>query len=716
MSTLPIPLLELHTDWSTLVSLLRSRATESPGPAPYTFLSDEAQQETTLDYAGMDAAARALAARIQQAGIARGEDRPRALVVFPAGADFLPAFFAVLYAGAIAIPTHYPHSRRPLDQIAGIVKDCDATIGVTTPEMQPILAVALPHMTWFCLTSDLTDAAQWQNPHLTADDVAYLQYTSGSTSNPKGVVLLHRQVLANCEMLRRHFEILPQSRILNWLPHFHDMGLVLGLIETMYAGCRSFNLSPMEFVQRPISWLAAMRRYSITHIGAPDFAYETCATLPPARLEGLDLSSVVFASDGAEPVRAETLRRFTERFAPHGFDPAALSPGYGLAENTLIVTSSRPHRLPVIRTFASHALRDGHFQLATAGEEGTTLVSSGDLQADTRILIVSDTHEIQPEGHSGEIWVSGPSVAQGYWNNPAASQKFTATLPQYANERFLRTGDLGMVYEDELFVLGRADDMIVLRGQNYYPEDIEPHIETCHPALQSHGSIVFGFESAGEQRLGVAVELQRTALRTADFDAIRRTILAAVSDARQLELSACILLKPRSLPRTRSGKKQRQLCRRRFLDQALPALDLWLAPMLHHTWQTSSAEPPLGSLQDDETPATWLAHWVAARTGCDPQTIAPADRLGSYGLDSVASLQLTDAIERRFHIRLASTAIWDHPTFAELATHITELEATTTIDALTPTLDELALLAQLDHLSDAEVEQLLQQIPAESQR
>lgn len=579
----------------------------------YTFLTDDAQEDVRLDCRQLDLGARSLAARLQGLGVSRAAEPPRALVVFPPGLGFLTGLFGAIYAGAIAVPTRYPHPRRPLDHLAGIVEDCGAAFGITTAEMHPILAAALPGMHWLTLDADSSGVDQWQDPNSTADAIAYLQYTSGSTSRPKGVVLPHRQVLANCEMLRRHFRIGPESRILSWLPHFHDMGLVFGLLEAIYAGCRSVNMSPMDFAQRPLTWLEAVTRFRITHTAAPNFAYQTCADLPADRLAGLDLSSLEVAINGAEHVRSTTIQRFTERFARSGFSPAALCPGYGLAENTLIATASRPGALPVLCTVRAEALKQGRFEPVRDGEQGVTLASSGDVHAETRVLIVDPvTRAPLSEDVTGEIWLSGPSVAQGYWSRPQTSYKFNGFLAPSGDGPFLRTGDLGVIHAGEIFIRGRLDDLVVVRGHNCYPEDLEPHIEASHPALEPNGCAVFGFELGEEQRLGVAAEVRRTAVRGVDADALVRAIVAAVSEAHQLEISAVVLLRPRTLPRTRSGKRQRGECRRRFLDRSLDAIETWIAPRLRATWD--DALSPAGATQDKAAEAIqWLRSYAEQR-------------------------------------------------------------------------------------------------------
>lgn len=558
------------------------------------------------------------------------------LVVFPAGLDFLCSFFGCLYAGAIAVPTRYPHPRRPLTHLKKIAADSGATLGLTTREMQPILAEALGEVRWLAAADvELSRAGSWEDPVSGGDDIAYLQYTSGSTASPKGVVIRHRHVLANCEELRSRWGMGAESRILSWLPHFHDMGLVFGLIESLYVGCPGVFMPPMAFVQRPSFWLEAISRERITHSAAPNFAYEICSRIPAAQLEGLDLSGWRVATNGAEQVRADTIERFTRRYEPYGFSPHALCPGYGLAENTLMATSSRPGRPPVVLTVQAEKLREGKFETTENGR-GTPLVSSGGTDVETQIIIADPASRTRcPAGEVGEIWLAGPSVAGGYWQRPDLSaQKFEARLADTGEGPFLRTGDLGALHDGELFVLGRMDDLIIIRGANHHPDDLELTVAESDAALQPDGGAAFTVELLGEPRLVVAHEIQRQALRRLDAGRTFRAILAAVSERHELEVSAVVLLKPHSLPRTHSGKKQRKECRQRFLDGTLQGVETWLAPKLRDAFTSGLA----GSFK--VAPAS-----AATTTGARAETLSRESvSEGGRVMESKSSVDKTDEL------------------------------------------------------------------------
>lgn len=573
----------------TLAQLLRERAASAPDVRGFTFLGgadDRAAEHLT--YGELDARARELAGAF--AARSPAADSPRVVLCLPAGFDFLAAFFACSYAGAVAVPVRCPHPKRSPDAVSAIAADCAATSGVTTCELVPVLRAAAPGVSWWTVEElETGGAGPATTVEVAAGDLAYLQYTSGSTSTPKGVEIHHRHVAANCRELARHWSIDGQSKIFSWLPHFHDMGLVFGLLQPVWSGCPGIFMPPLVFARRPVRWLTAISEHRASHSCAPDFAFDVCSRLPEDRLQGLDLRSWRVATNGAEPVRATTVERFIRRMAPFGFRAEALCPGYGLAENTLMTTSCRPGRRPVIRTVSADALQDGAMVPTDGGPAAKTtrLTSSGPVDGvDTKVSIVDpDARTVLADGRVGEIWLSGPSVAGGYWRRPEATgEKFAARLADRPDGGpHLRTGDLGAVLDGELFVLGRMDDLIVIRGANHHPEDLEHTLESCHAALEPGGGAVFAVDRDEENRLVVVHEIRRTHLRHLDADEVIRQMVAAVSEHHELEVASVVLLRPRTLPRTHSGKKKRHACRLGFEDGSLPALASWVAPRLRRT-------------------------------------------------------------------------------------------------------------------------------------
>lgn len=576
--------------------MLRAAVAANPAGTACRFLA-AGRSERHITFAQLDREARAIAVWLRSAGIDAGVAPPGArtpsrvaLVVFPAGFEFLSSFFGCLYAGIVAIPTRYPSARQSVEHIKNIVADSGATIGLTTRELQPILARELGATHWVAAAdADPTLADRWEDPSSPADDVAYLQYTSGSTAAPKGVVIRHGNIMANSADFRRHFAVEPESRILSWLPHYHDLGLIFGCIQPFYTGCTAFAMSPTAFAQRPLLWLQAISEHRITHSAAPNFGYQNCLSIPQEQLEGLDLRSWRVAINGAEPVRWHTIEAFIRRFEPYGFAADSMCPGYGLAEATLVATACGPGRPPEILAVRADDLTEGVFETATGVERSRLLVGSGRANAGTKVVIADPASGARcGHGRIGEIWLAGPGVASGYWRRPEASaQKFAAYLADSGEGPFLRTGDLGALDRGELFVLGRMDDLIIIRGANHSPEDLELTIETCDPALQPGGGVAVLVELGGEPRLAIAQEIQRQAMRDFDADRIVRSILRAVSERHGLEVSAVLLLRSRGLPRTHSGKKKRGACRQAFLDGTLPRLTTWITPKLRDALTTS---------------------------------------------------------------------------------------------------------------------------------
>ncbi|HET9212138.1 MAG TPA: proline iminopeptidase-family hydrolase, partial [Thermoanaerobaculia bacterium] len=452
---------------ATLIDLLRARAGEKGGAPLYTFLADGEAEEATLSYGGLDRRARAIGARLQQAGAA-GE---RALLLYPPGLDFIAAFFGCLYAGAVAVPAYPPRAGRTQPRLRAIAGDARPRLVLTTAAIAAKaaeLSEQIPELAgaeWIATESlDSSAAERWTPPSLGPGTLAFLQYTSGSTAAPKGVMVTHANLLHNERLIGAAFGMDEESVVVGWLPLYHDMGLIGNVLQPLHAGGRCVLMSPVAFLQRPMRWLEAVSRYRGTVSGGPNFAYELCLRkAAPEALSRLDLSSWRVAYNGAEPVRASTLERFAEAFAPCGFRAEALYPCYGLAEATLFVTGGHGARVEKERVSCGSAWQ--------------------------RIVTVDpETGEERPEG---EVWISGPSVARGYWENEEATARdFHAFLPT-GEGPFLRTGDLGFLSGGELYVTGRLKDLIILRGRNHYPQDVELTAERSHPDLHPGGGAAF---------------------------------------------------------------------------------------------------------------------------------------------------------------------------------------------------------------------------------
>jgi acyl-CoA synthetase (AMP-forming)/AMP-acid ligase II len=436
----------------------------------------------------------------------------------------------------------------------------------------PALAALRPGMAWLATDSvDPSEQAGWREWTPTPSTIAHLQYTSGSTAAPTGVIVTHHNLLRNLLDMHLGWRHGSDSVILSWLPHFHDMGLVYGVLEPLYAGIPGYLMPAIAFIQRPVRWLQAIARFGVTHSVAPNFAYDLCTRkVKPADRDQLDLSRWHVAVNGAEPIRAETLKQFAACFASCGFREDVLCPGYGLAEATLKVTSSRRGEPVRYVPVDGDALDLGRVEIRPAEEsQARVLVGCGRSEIDTEVVI-ADPATSRPlgDGLVGEVWVGGSTVAAGYWPRTGeTSASFDARLADTGRGPYLRTGDLGFVLDGELFINGRLKDMLIIRGQNHYPQDIELTVEACHVAFRQNGCAAFAVSVDGEERLVIAQELEREA-RAVDLEELTGLARQAVAEAHEIGVYDMVFLRQGGIPRTSSGKIQRYACRRAYLDGA----------------------------------------------------------------------------------------------------------------------------------------------------
>ncbi len=665
----------------TLVSLLRRSAAENPAAELFSFLPDgEPTGALAMTRGDLDRVVRELAARLQSRGLA-GE---RALLVYPPGLDFLVAFFGCLYAGVVAVPAYPPRPNRPMTRLISIVEDARPAVVLTCDLLQNESvrwSGGIPELSGVeVLVSDESGPAGtgWKDPGASAETLAFLQYTSGSTAAPRGVMISHGNLMDNSRRIQAIFGSRAGERGVFWLPLFHDMGLIGGVIQTLYCGGSSTLMSPVSFLQRPLRWLEAISRTGATISGAPNFAYDLCVEKSThEQRAALDLSQWKVAFNGAEPVRAETLERFAEAFEPAGFRAEAFLPCYGLAEATLLVSGHPSGQRPVILSLDAAAL--GRGLASDPGEDATIarLVSSGRPAEGHLVAIVDPAAGIErSEDQIGEIWVSGPSVAQGYWGRPEESGRtMGASLHGREGATFLRTGDLGFLRGGEVFVAGRIKDLIILHGRNIYPQDVEWAAERSHPALRAAGASAFAVEIHGEERLAVVAEIERRLPSGASaeiFGAIRR----AVAEAVDVEVSAIRIIRPATLPRTSSGKVQRHLCREAFLAGSLETLAEWNLPAPGTKVATkgpvveATEDRPAASGRSRREIAAWLADRVARSLGIRPDEIDPRAPLSGFGIGSMQAVRLASELEEWLGRKVAPTLVYDYPTILAIAGHL----------------------------------------------
>ncbi|AXB42502.1 fatty acyl-AMP ligase [Amycolatopsis albispora] len=548
----------------TLADVLARNLPERAGQRAVVVLDREGREVEQTTYGELDRRVRALAAQLQQL-VAPGE---RALVMAPTGVGFLTGFFACAYAGVIGVPVPPPEAgAKQLARLRGIVKDAAPSAILTTAEIAGSDAASEFGSAQLLVVSEVDEnlAELWTDPGVGGEDVAFLQYTSGSTAEPKGAMITHANVAANLAAVWRMARVEPghELRVVSWLPLFHDMGLLQPLL-TFYTGGELALIPPMEFLLRPAVWLETVSRHRGEFGCAPNFAYDLCATkLTAEQRAGLDLSSWRAAVNGAEPVRHDTLARFAEAFAPHGFDEAAISPAYGLAEGMVYVSGARePGDLRHLDLDVLELEKSGRLVPAAEGVASRRIVACGRVPENLQVRIVDPaTGEPSEEDRPGEVLISGDSIAAGYWQRPeATAAKFGGGV--------LRTGDLGFLRDGQLFVLGRLDDMIIVDGRNHYPQDIELTVGECHELLDPSRCAAFAFADGGQTRLGILAETARGAT-VDDPGPLTEVIRAAVAAEHQLGVAAVHLLKPGGLPRTTSGKVQRAKSRALHAEGAL---------------------------------------------------------------------------------------------------------------------------------------------------
>ncbi|MBE9235316.1 AMP-binding protein [Anabaena aphanizomenioides LEGE 00250] len=664
--------------FSNLVELLRSRALNQPNHTAFTFLHDKEGLESTVTYEQLDAMSRAIAVYLQN--ISTPEDR--VLLLYPPGIDYIAAFFGCLYADLIAIPLYQPKNNRNMSRIQSIMEDSQAQIALTNHQtlvnVQTLLnnAPDLKQLQWLATdTIDQSLADQWELRSISSDAIAYLQYTSGSTSTPKGVMISHENALCNSAEIAISWRTGSDSILVSWLPHFHDFGQIYGVIQPIYSGFPCIFMSPASFTQKPIRWLKAISDYKATHSGAPNFAYDLCVDkIKPEQRVGLDLSNWQVTVNGAEPVRQQTLEKFYTTFAPYGFRWGTFYPGYGLAEATLKVSSARQKNSPTLLTVQTDSLSK-NLIVETSQDEpfARTVVGCGKTVLNAKVVIVDpESLTPSPTGQVGEIWVSGPSVAQGYWGRQEETQRtFGAYLADNGEGPFLRTGDLGFLKDDELFITGRIKDLIVIRGSNHYPQDIELTVEQSHPSLRSGYSAAFAIDENEQERLVIVCEIERTYLRKFDTDEVIRTIRQAVSKEHELEVYAVVLLRTGSIPKTSSGKIQRRACLSQFLNNELDVVGEWKDKSDEQVInkETSPMQYNLSSIiklgiQD------WLMAWIAKEKKLHIREIDPNQSLTYYSLSSLDSMNLHGDLETWLGYSIVPDWLWDAPSIDALATQI----------------------------------------------
>ncbi|HEX6902709.1 MAG TPA: amino acid adenylation domain-containing protein, partial [Thermoanaerobaculia bacterium] len=661
---------------------MRARAAERPEDRAYTFLAEGEEEAGSLTYSELDSRARAVGACLQQLGLA-GE---RALLLYPPGLDFVAAFLGCLYAGVVAVPAYPPRSARTLPRLAAIARDARPAAALTTSDLLETsrpLGNRMPELAavrW--LATDGLDApglaGEWREPAVHGDTLAFLQYTSGSTALPKGVMISHRNLLHNEEMIRAAFRQSESSVIVGWLPLYHDMGLIGNVLQPLYLGAPCVLMSPVAFLQRPLRWLRAISRYRATTSGGPNFAYDLCVKrISPAERQELDLSCWDLAFNGAEPVRPDTLARFAEAFGPSGFRSEAFYPCYGLAEATLFVAGGAAGEPAAVNGFRGEDLERGRVAPASSPAAGSRrLVGCGRAWDGQTIAIVNPETGLRCQADEvGEIWVAGSSVAAGYWDNPEESARtFQARIAGEDGEAFLRTGDLGFVSGGELYITGRLKDLIILRGRNLYPQDLELTAERSHPALRQGCGAAFSVDAGGEERLVLVYELERR--REGEHEAAAEAIRRAVAEEHEAQVHEVVLARMGSVPKTSSGKIQRHACRAAYLAGDLEVVGRSALSLEEEAEAPATLDrsllASLGPAGRRAALESWLAAEAGRALGLPAARIDPSRPLTALGLDSLGAVEIKSRAEETLGVEVSLGALLEGVSLAGLAADVLE--------------------------------------------
>lgn len=672
---------------TNFVERIRYWAVATPDTVAFRYL--EGDEETdVVTFAELDTQARAIAARLVSMGFA-GQ---RALMLYPPGLDFIRAFFGCHYAGVIPVPAYPPKRNRNMGRINSISENCQASVALSVEGVMSKTAGKLEdapdlrRIPWVA-TEDIPTVLSndWVSPTIAGTDLGLIQYTSGSTGSPKGVMLTHANLMANCRMITEAFEVRNSSTACSWLPAYHDMGLVGGILNPSFCGVTQNLMSPVSFLTYPIRWLRAISRYRVEVTGGPNFAYAWCATkIKPAQCEGLDLSSWNVAFNGAEPVRADVMDLFSERFAEYGFRKEAFYPCYGMAETTLLVTGGDPAAEPIIRSFDKNELTQHRVDPCDIDDsDAKLLVGCGQVCRGEEVVIVNpETLKPLQDDKIGEILINSPSSGMGYWNREEeTAATFRARINPDDGKDYVRSGDLGFMHDGELFVTGRLKDMIIVRGVNRYPQDIETTVEQCHEWTRSGACAAFAVNRWDREHLVVVCEIER-GRKSRNLEAVINAIRAAVTSEHDLPPDAIVLVRAHSVPKTSSGKVQRHACKNDFNAGNLLVFAEWVS------WKETAAKDEKISA-DLAAPELTNGH-VTAEHGLNPTVLnavlTVVRRIGEsrakdltvesnivhLGLDSMERLDIAHTLEQMFGGRLPEETLQDVETVREVAEAIEE--------------------------------------------
>ncbi|MCK5764952.1 MAG: AMP-binding protein, partial [Bacteroidales bacterium] len=620
-----------------MVTLLSQNAERFAGKDLYLLLEDGINETARITHDEAFNKARIIAGELQKHG-SKGE---RVLLLFPTGLEFVVSLFACFLSGLIAVPAYPPHRKKANQRFLSILNDAKPAIILTTDRIRGDISIfdsdqklvtGKKVLVYEELNFDR--AEDWVDPKIGTDDIALLQYTSGSTGRPRGVIVSHANIIHNSECIRRSFGFDENLIGMNWLPNFHDMGLIGCLIQPAYVGGMNIIIPPLKFLQQPLNWFKNISKYKATNAGGPNFSYEYCIDkINDQELDDLDLSTISTMFCGAEPIRKKTLDQFTAKFGRASFRSQQFYPCYGLAESVLIVTGGDFRAEPIYLELDTRAMEENKVIAAESGRDSRTLTACGYPWLGMSVTIVNpETKIICPKGEIGEIWAKGPSITQGYWDNAEETEKtFKAYLEGTEDGPWLRTGDLGFIHEGQLYVSGRMKDLIIIRGSNFFPNDIEHSVENCHEALRQNAGTAFSAEIGGEEKLIIIQEVERTHMHDFDEDEVFEAIRNAIYADHGIQPNIIILVRMGSIKKTSSGKTQRFAMRTVWANNELNILASWeMAPEKENVATAIGFRP--------EFLREWMINWMAQKLELDPGKIDADKPISAYGLDSITAV------------------------------------------------------------------------------
>jgi amino acid adenylation domain-containing protein len=666
----------------SLVDLLMWQAEQRADNIVFDFLHDGEEISEKLSYFDLHTKAQRIAALLAEHNL-RGE---RALLLYQPNLDYIAAFFGCLYAGVIAVPAYPPRNNRNLGRLQAIIDDAQAKVALTSTELVKKITTmfstveGLKNVKLISTNEELIGYEdKWSHPNIPGDYLAFLQYTSGSTGNPKGVMLSHANLLHNLSMIKESYGVTPESSAVSWLPPYHDMGLIGALLGTIYGGAHTYYMPPAAFLQRPMRLVEAISKYKASISGGPNFMYDLLVNkATPDILETLDLSRWNVAFNGAEPVRQETLERFAKTYEPCGFNRLALFPCYGLAESSVFVCSSRTDTLPVIKKFDKKGLEQNNI-IESDADDARTLVGSGHWSGSQVVKIVDPETRLEvPNGEMGEVWVKGGSISSGYWNRKEASEKtFQNYIADTNDGPYLATEDRGFFLNEELFIAGRIKDLIIVRGVNHYPQDIERTVEVCHPDLRLGGGAAFSVEVGDEEKLVIAHEVDFR--KEPDIREVAAAMQLAVAENHDLQLHGLVLVKPGRVPKTSSGKIQRYAARLGYENDTLDKLDVWHAGdetlnaaakiVADKAEEKAWERPHIKTVRQKEI-ERWIINKISSELNIPASDIDVTQPFARYGLDSARATGLAGDLEEWLDCSLPATLAYDYPTIEALSQYL----------------------------------------------